>query len=176
MDDHFAALCERLETKVALQYAQLEMCVAQHQAIRENDFEYLEAKASDIVAVAEKGRAVEEEIRALSRTLAQACGLDEGPVTIRHLVQVAPPKYQARLRTCDDELKQVQKELRELALAGIGSLQRSAAAIFECVRGLKSCVELAPQPLLVRTVSGQPSAETCQDRFKNRFEQSAVLS
>ncbi|MCP4643018.1 MAG: hypothetical protein GY851_21410 [bacterium] len=157
MDALFEDLCESAELTVACLERQLTLSVDQCRAIRARDFETVEAKATDLTAVNADARRADVQTKALLAEISTEYRIPAHRVSLDTAAKVAPDGWSARLQDAGERIASVNKDLREVALAGTVSLQKTADAIMLSMESLRGCVELTP-PEAVLNPQPQPSA------------------
>lgn len=146
MQTLFEQLSESYSQEVTRQERQLDLCRAQQRAIRAGDFEYIEAKAAEIVALNRQAGAAELQRQTLLEQIALLFNLPATALTAQVVAALAPEPCADRLRAAHSRICTVQEELREVALAGVQSLQRTATAIIGAMEAFRGCVMLLPDP------------------------------
>lgn len=146
MQTLFEQLSESYDQEVTRQERQLDLCRAQQRAIRAGDFEYIEAKAAEITALTRQAAAAETQRRTLLEQIALLFDLPATALTAQVVAALAPEPCADRLRAAHSRICSVQEELREVALTGVQSLQRTATAIIGAMEAFRGCVMLLPEP------------------------------
>ena len=145
MDTYFEDLAERFEEEAARQAIELDLCRAQLRAIRAGDLEYVEAKAADIQQVRREAINAARARDELVGAIAAGLGAPREELTVSVLADHAPLALGGRLRVCAEQIERVQDEIRHVALSGVLSLQRAAAAVLAGMEAFQACVHLAPE-------------------------------
>ena len=160
MDSVFDSICRLYEDEADRQEGLLVLCHAQRRAVRAHDYEYVEAKAAEIQEAQAKIAQTELALTRLAEGVLERCGAVDQPATLASLACLTTEPFASRLMECDARIRAAQRELREIALESVASLQRTACSILECMESFRVCVQLVPESATITHAQSPQVAQT----------------
>lgn len=113
LEDLWTLLCEGFETELERQETLLSLCIAQGEAARAHDLEFLEAKTEAISLLAAESAQAEQKRHELVAQLSEECGLADAEPTLSSFIAVAPERHAVRLSELQTRMREVTTKTRD---------------------------------------------------------------
>ncbi len=113
LEDLWTQLSEGFDTELERQETLLSLCIAQGEAARAHDLEFLEAKTEAISVLAAESAQAEQTRQELVAQLGEQYGLSDFEPTLSSLIAVAPERHALRLRELQTRMREVTTQTRD---------------------------------------------------------------
>lgn len=139
LEELWAALCDGFETELERQETILSLSIAQGQAARAHDLEYLEAKTAALSRLTAENAQAEPARQDLVRQLAEYYDLEVLNPTLSALIAVAPGTFALRLRELQGRMQAVTSETRRTIAENNRIIRRSLRVVQVALSVITRC-------------------------------------
>ncbi len=166
MNELLGALCNQFEEELERQENVLAVCIAQGQAARLHDLEYLEAKTAALNVLIRETAEAERTRMALVEQVVSACALPPGRQTLTELIAVSSEPWKSRLQHFQTRMRATLSETARVVRENNDLIRRSLNVVNQALQSLGQCIPAAPNAYDVRggEVSGHHSGPAFMDQ------------
>lgn len=143
MEKTLDTLCDLLEDELERQQNVLALCVAQGQAARTHDLEYLEAKTAALGALIQEAVKAERERLHLVRQVVEDFQLPRAQQTLSDLIAAVPDPWKTRLCEFQGGIRAILAETSQVVRENNRIMRRSLHVVDEALNLMVDCVPAA---------------------------------
>ncbi len=122
-------LCDHFDDELERQENMLALCIAQGEAARAHDLEFLEAKTAAMMALQQEAIDAEAERLSLVCQVVDAYDLPVEKQTLSDLIRIAPEPWKRRLGEFQTKMREVIESVRKVSQENAGLMRRSQRVV-----------------------------------------------